>query len=332
MSRARGVAGKLGSMSTEAEARKTLIDPQLRLAGWRVGDPSHVAEEFQVDGLADPSGAGMVAESGPAWKRTSLAADYALMNRGRVLAVVEAKRPSSSPRIAEEQSLTYVRAIQARQGGKLPFLLVSNGHEIWLWESDFYPAVKVLGFPTPDDLEWMDQRRDQRRPLSVELINTSIAGRDYQIQGIRALLESIEKRRRTFLLVMATGTGKTRTAMALIDVLQRAHWVRRVLFLVDRIALRDQAIEAFRDHLPDSPYWPRVEGEDVESEWASNRRLYCTTYPTMLNLIEAGNTPDTFISPHFFDLIILDESHRSTTGHRSVDSTRPCLSQLVAAV
>lgn len=80
-------------------------------------------------------------------------------------------------------------------------------------------------------------------------------------------------RRRHFLLVMATGTGKTRTAMGLIDVLLRAHWARRVLFLVDRIALRDQAVDAFREHLPSSPYWPRTEGHRVETAWAANRRL-----------------------------------------------------------
>lgn len=305
-------------MSTEAQARRELIDPLLRLAGWRVGDPSHVAEELQIELLPAPGGAGIAAEGGPADGRR-LGLDYALMNRGRILAVVEAKRPSEDPRIGEEQSLTYQRAIQARQGGSPPFLFMTNGHETWLWETDFYPATRVLGFPTPDDLAWMDQRREQRRPLSQELIDTSIAGRDYQIQAIRSILESVERRRRKFLLVMATGTGKTRTAMALIDVLQRAHWARRVLFLVDRIALRDQALDAFREHLPESPYWPRVEGDDVESTWATNRRLYCTTYPTMLNLIEAGTTPEAFISPCFFDLVILDESHRSIYNkYRSV--------------
>ena len=144
-----------------------------------------------------------------------------------------------------------------------------------------------------------------------ERIDTNIAGREYQIGAIRAVLEGVETRRRRFLLVMATGTGKTRTAMGLIDVLLRAHWAKRILFLVDRVALRDQAIDAFREHLPDSPYWPRSEGHSVETTWAGNRRLYCTTYPTMLNLIEGGTASGTFISPHFFDLVIADESHRS---------------------
>ena len=193
----------------------------------------------------------------------------------------------------------------------MPLVLYTNGHDTWMWESEFYPPAKVRGFPSPLDLDWLDQRRATRKPLSVELIDTGIAGRDYQVAAIRSVLEGVEARRRKFLLVMATGTGKTRTAMGLIDVLLRAHWAKRVLFLVDRVALRDQAIDAFREHLPDSPYWPRTEGHRVETEWAANRRLYCTTYPSMLNLIEAGTAPGSFISPHFFDLIIADESHRS---------------------
>jgi type I restriction enzyme R subunit len=105
---------------------------------------------------------------------------------------------------------------------------------------------------------------------------------------------------------MATGTGKTRTAVALVDVLQRAHWVKRVLFLVDRIPLQEQALAAFKEHLPASPRWP-----DQGEAFNRNKRIYVTTYPTMLNLIHAGTTPDKWISPFFFDLIVADESHRS---------------------
>lgn len=236
-----------------------------------------------------------------------------------MVAVIEAKKTAKAAEPGQEQALTYARNIQRRQGGRLPFVLYTNGHDIYLWEVDDYPPTKVHGFPTPLDLEWMDQRRQTRNPLSVELIDTSIAGRDYQIGAIRAVLEGIEIRRRRFLLVMATGTGKTRTAMGLIDVLLRAHWAKRVLFLVDRIALRDQAIDAFRDHLPDSPQWPRIDGARVEQAWSPDRRLYCTTYPTMLSLIETGTAPDTWVSPHFFDLIIADESHRSIYNiYRSV--------------
>ncbi len=152
------------------------------------------------------------------------------------------------------------------------------------------------------------EARHARRALSVELINTAIAGREYQIEGIRTLLEAIEHNRRKFLMVMATGTGKdAHRRTALVDVLMRAHWVKRVLFLVDRIALQEQALNAFKEHLPSSPRWPAEAGEPFDR----NRRVYVTTYPTMLNVIQAGATPSTWISPFFFDLVIADESHRS---------------------
>ncbi|MDY6990078.1 MAG: DEAD/DEAH box helicase family protein, partial [Thermodesulfobacteriota bacterium] len=186
-------------------------------------------------------------------------------------------------------------------------IFYTNGHDIYCWESDFYPPSKTYGFPTHDDLEWMHQRRQTRKPLSVELINTSIVDRDYQIAAIRTVLEKAEAKHRKFLLVMATGTGKTRVAIALLDVLIRARWAKRVLFLVDRIALRDQALDNFKEYIPSAPRWP----QSGEKAFPKDRRIYVTTYPTMLNLIEAGTTPKTWISPHFFDVVIADESHRS---------------------
>jgi type I restriction enzyme, R subunit len=274
-------------MKTEAETRKDLIDEALRLAGWSLSDPAQVAQEYAID-------VSLAAEPPPEpWGDDIQYADYCLILRGRIVAVVEAKRTSKEPQLGQEQGLQYAQRIQHLQGGALPFVLYTNGHETWLWESDYYPPVKVRGFPSPSDLEWLDQRRAAREPLAAAPIAPDIAGRPYQVAAIRAVLESLEARRRRFLLVMATGTGKTRTAMGLIDVLLRARWAKRVLFLVDRVALRDQAIDAFREHLPDSPYWPRAEGHGVETAWAGNRRLYCTTYPTMLNLIEAGTTPAT---------------------------------------
>ncbi|MCK6507765.1 DEAD/DEAH box helicase family protein [Myxococcota bacterium] len=298
-------------MSTEDQTRKTLIDVALRLAGWRLDDPTHVVEEYRIDRVDAGTAPSLTAEVGKHADWGHLQADYALLSRGRVLAVVEAKKTAKAAELGQEQALTYARNIEQLQGGHPPFVLYTNGHDIYLWEVDHYPPIKVAGFPSPLDLEWLDQRRQTRSPLSAELIDTSIAGRDYQIAAIRSILEGVEAKRRHFLLVMATGTGKTRTAMGLIDVLLRARWAKRVLFLVDRIALRDQAIEAFREHLPDSPHWPRIEGTRVEQSWDGNRRLYCATYPTMLNLIQGATTPDTWISPHFFDLIIADESHRS---------------------
>ena len=104
--------------------------------------------------------------------------------------------------------------------------------------------------------------RKHKVALTDELINTAIAGRDYQLQAIRSVMEGIERNRRLFLLVMATGTGKTRTCIALVDALMRAGHVQRVLFLVDRIALRGQALDAFKEFIPDEPRWPEL-GEKI---------------------------------------------------------------------
>ncbi|MFZ6014693.1 MAG: DEAD/DEAH box helicase family protein, partial [Bacteroidota bacterium] len=144
----------------------------------------------------------------------------------------------------------------------------------------------------------------ERKSLAGELINTRIAGRAYQAQAIRSVLEGIEKRKRKFLLVMATGTGKTRTCIALVDALMKGGWAQRVLFLVDRISLRDQTLTEFKEHLPDEPRWPK----EGETNISKERRIYVSTYPTMLNIIRDQHN---LLSPHFFDFIVVDESHRS---------------------
>jgi len=289
---------------TEAETRKKLVDEKLQLAGWNVNDPSQVIEEMDID----LNKAGLQVESNPnnpfAGHRF---ADYVLLHKGKPAAVIEVKRTSKDPALGKEQAYQYASNIQKIYEGNIPFIFYTNGYDIYFWESELYPPYKVTGFPTKDDLEWMVQRRESRNPLSIELINTSIVERDYQIAAIRSIIEEIEKSNRKFLLVMATGTGKTRTATALIDVLMRARWAKRVLFLVDRIALRDQALDAFEEFIPSEPRWP----QRSEKNFAQNRRIYVTTYKTMLNLIENGITEQTWISPHFFDVVIADESHRS---------------------
>ncbi|MBI2354731.1 MAG: DEAD/DEAH box helicase family protein [Deltaproteobacteria bacterium] len=291
-------------MKTEKQTRQELIDKRLALAGWNVRDPSQVTEELDIDLSA--AGRERVSEPVSPYDGHRFA-DYALLRHGKPVAVVEAKKASRDAALGQEQALQYATNLQEIHGGHVPFVFYSNGYDTFYWESDFYPPEKVPGFPTNGELEWLDQRRQTRKPLSVELINTDIAGRDYQIAAIRSILEGIEAKRRKFLLVMATGTGKTRTATALIDVLLRARWAKRVLFLVDRIALQEQAIEAFKEYLPAEPVWPRSK----EKTFSRDRRLYVTTYPTMLNLIQNGAAPATWISPFFFDLIIADESHRS---------------------
>lgn len=287
-----------GLMESEKQTRLELIDKLLLQSGWNVKDPTQVAEEFDV---LTPKG---IAETSASYKVHQFS-DYALLGRdGKPLAVVEAKKSSREAAIGREQAKQYCYSIQNQKGGDLPFCFYTNGHDIYFWDLENYPPRKVVGFPTRDDLERFQFIRRNKKPLAHELINTDIAGRDYQIRAIRAVLEGIEQKQRDFLLVMATGTGKTRTCIALVDALMRASHAEKVLFLVDRIALREQALAAFKEHLPDEPRWPKI-GEKLI---AKDRRIYISTYPTMLNIIRDELQQ---LSPHFFDFIVVDESHRS---------------------
>lgn len=285
---------------SEAQTRSELIDRQLAQSGWNVNDPTQVVEEFDI--LTDlPDG---VMEPRTPYEGHQFS-DYVLLGKdGKPLAVVEAKKSSKDAAIGREQAKQYCYNIQKQLGGELPFCFYSNGHDIYFWDLDNYPPRKVVGYPTRDDLERFAYIRRNRKPLTQELINTSIAGRDYQIRAIRSVLEGIERKQRDFLLVMATGTGKTRTCIAMVDALMRAGHAEKVLFLVDRIALREQALASFKEHLPHEPRWPNV-GEKLI---ARDRRIYVSTYPTMLNIIRDESQ---HLSPHFFDLIVVDESHRS---------------------
>lgn len=284
-------------MKTEKLTRKEIIDTRLKQAGWNVTDRTQVIEEFDIHlkVVEDP----LTPYTGHQFS------DYVLLGKdGKPLAVVEAKKTSVDAAIGREQAKQYCHHIKTIHGGAIPFCFYTNGHDIYFWDLDNYPPKKVYGFPSRDDLERYSYLRKARKPLAGELINTKIAGRNYQVASIRAVMEAIEKRKRKFLLVMATGTGKTRTCIALVDALMRAGWAERVLFLVDRIALRDQTLEAFKEHLPNEPRWPK----QGEKEIATDRRIYVSTYPTMLNIIR---DEEKTLSPHFFDLVIVDESHRS---------------------
>lgn len=287
-------------IKSEAQTRSELIDQQLAQSSWNVKDPTQVIEEFDIlttlpEGVAEP--------------RTPYEghqfSDYVLLGKDRKpLAVIEAKKTSRDAAVGREQAKQYCYNIQKQLGGELPFCFYANGRETYFWDLENAPPRKVVGFPTRDDLERFAYIRRNRKPLTQEFINTSIAGRDYQIRAIRSVLEGIERKKRDFLLVMATGTGKTRTCIAMVDALMRAGHAEKVLFLVDRIALREQALAAFKEHMPNEPRWPNA-GEKLI---AKDRRVYVSTYPTMLNIIrdEAQH-----LSPHFFDFIVVDESHRS---------------------
>jgi len=290
--------------TAESATRKEIIDIRLGEAGWNTADRSLVIEEFFIPPADQQNRVGPFIDENPLPSGGRGFSDYVLLGKnGKPLAVVEAKRSSKDAALGREQAKLYCNDILARQG-ELPFCFYTNGHEIFFWNLGENPPQKVHGFPTRQDLERLLFIRRHKKPLTDELINTSIAGRDFQLQAIRSVMEGIEKKRRRFLLVMATGTGKTRTCIALVDALMRAGHVQRVLFLVDRIALRGQALDAFREHIPDEPRWP----EPGEKTIATDRRVYVATYPTMLNVVrdEADS-----LSPHFFDLVVVDESHRS---------------------
>lgn len=285
---------------TEAQTRKNLIDSLLRLAGWDINNRAQVIEEYDIK-VTLPEG---VSEPRTQYEGHQFS-DYVLLGKdGKPLAVIEAKKSSRDAAIGREQAKQYCYNIQKQLGGELPFCFYTNGHDVYFWDLENAAPRKVVGYPTRDDLERFAYIRRNRKPLTQEFINTAIAGRDYQIRAIRSVLEGIEQKKRDFLLVMATGTGKTRTCIAMVDALMRAGYAEKVLFLVDRIALREQALAAFKEHLPNEPRWPNV-GEKLI---AKDRRVYVATYPTMLNILRDETQ---YLSPHFFDFIVVDESHRS---------------------
>lgn len=285
---------------SEATTRQHIIDLRLLKSGWDVHNPAQVTSELDI-WVGLPEG---VAE--PEYEYQGFQyADYVLLGEdGYPLAVVEAKKTSKDARVGQEQARQYAVNIQKNSGKDMPFVFYTNGNDIYFWDTENYPPRKVYGFPTRKDLERLLFIRKNQKPISQELINRDISDRPYQIEALRSVFESIDKGKRKALLVMATGTGKTRTCASLIDVLMRTNRVQRVLFLVDRIALRNQALDAFKEYLPNAPVWPKI----GETEIATDRRIYSATYPTMLNIIENKDCP---LSPHFFDLIVADESHRS---------------------
>jgi type I restriction enzyme R subunit len=270
----------------EAQTRALHIDPQLRAAGWKLNDRTQVRLEVPVDGYdAEP------------WNGVT---DYCLYDAsGNVLAVVEAKRCSRNAREADEQLRHYVTEIAKKQPFA-PFGFMANGHDIWFWEVGLANPRLVAGFFAPTDLERLKFLRQNRRPLETTPINRSIVDRPYQHEAIRRLAEAFAANKRRGLLVMATGTGKTRVAMALIDVFLRANQAQNVLFLADRDALVDQTLtDGFKAHLPFEPR-DRIYTHQIDK----TKRLFVATEQMMALCYTKFN-------PGFFDLIIFDEAHRS---------------------
>ncbi|MBE7502342.1 MAG: DEAD/DEAH box helicase family protein [Verrucomicrobiales bacterium] len=270
----------------KSATRSLLVNPLLLARGWKLHDRSQVRFEVPVDGY-DPT----------PWNGIT---DYTLYRpSAEVLSVVEAKRASRDPRTAEEQLRQYVTTLARRQAFA-PFGFMSNGLNTWFWEVGLAHPRLVAGFFTPADLERLLFIRQNGQPLASTAINTSVVDRPYQHEAIRRVCEAFERGLRRALLVMATGSGKTRTVMALIDLFLRAHWAQKILFVADRDALVEQALnDGFKTFLPHEPR-VRIHTANLDTD----KRLYVATLQTM------GRCFGKF-SPGFFDLIIFDEAHRS---------------------
>ena len=275
---------------SEARTRDYYIDLLLKEAGWALDKAQD--REFEVSGMPNESGVGFV--------------DYVLWgNDGKPLALVEAKRTKRDPRVGQQQAKLYADCLE-KQFEQRPVIFYSNGYEHWIWDDTNYPPRQVQGFYKKAELELLIQRRSTRKSLSEAEINSNIADRYYQTRAIRRISESFEKDNdRKALVVMATGAGKTRTVIALCDLLMRCNWAKRVLFLADRVALVKQAVNAFKQNLPDSSPVNLVTEKDTEG------RVFVSTYPTMMKQIDEMNDGQRRFGVGHFDLVIIDEAHRS---------------------
>ncbi len=281
---------------SEFKTRKIYIDVDMKQMGWKfTGTDADVQEEYPVEGMA-----GVVGQMGYV--------DYVLFGKdGLPLAVVEAKRSSKDPNIGRKQAVLYADCLE-RKFGRRPMMFTTNGFETYFWDDQSSPQRKVSGIFSKNDLQKLMNRRTERKDLMAVPIDDRITDRYYQKEAIRAVCEQLGLGFRKHLLVMATGTGKTRTASSLADVLSRGGYVTNILFLADRTALVKQAKDDFKNYLPDMSLCNLCSNKDDR-----NARIVFSTYPTMLNAIDQTKTQDgiALFTPAHFDLIIIDESHRS---------------------
>lgn len=279
---------------SEAKTRKIYIDLYLREAGWEVCDekdvcmPGKAGIEIRVEGMPNNANEGFC--------------DYVLYGRnGLPLAVVEAKKTSVSPEKGRHQVCLYGECLKKKYG-YMPILYYTNGYTIKVIDG-IYPDRELMAYHTIDELELMIQRRSRGKITDLK-ISDEITNRPYQKMAITSICEHFNNNNRRGLLVMATGTGKTRVAISLVDVLARNNWVKNVLFLADRTSLVSQAKKNFSKLLPHMSIC-ELSGS---GEKDMNARLMFCTYQTMINCID--NEQKTFTSGRF-DLIIIDEAHRS---------------------
>ena len=274
---------------SEAETRDYFIDLLLKEAGWELDERNF---EIEVAGMPNNAGKGFV--------------DYVLWgDDGKPLALIEAKRSRKDAKVGQQQAKLYADCLEA-QYRQRPVIFYSNGYEHWLWDDVSYPSRAVQGFYKKQELELLIQRRTSHKPLADAVINADIIERYYQTRAVRRIAETFEAdNQRKALVVMATGSGKTRTVIALADLLMRCNRAKRILFLADRVALVRQGVNAFKKHLPDSSPVNLVTEKNTES------RVYVSTYPTMMGQIDETFDSQRRFGVGHFDLIIIDEAHRS---------------------
>lgn len=284
---------------SEAETRKMFIDLMLKEAGWDVlttegaVQPLKACIEVEVHGMPNTHDVGY--------------ADYVLFgSNGLPLAVIEAKKSSVSPIKGKHQAELYADCLE-RQYGVRPVIYYTNGFETNIIDGLGYPPRRLYGFHTANDLELLIQQRG-RQDITDFSVKDNITDRPYQKMAIKAVCEHYNSKHRKGLLVMATGTGKTRVAISFVDVLQRNGWVKNVLFLADRISLVSQAHKNFVKLLPNATTCVLSDGN---SDRDTNARIIFSTYQTMINYIDTEDKP---FSVGRFDLIIIDEAHRSIFG------------------
>lgn len=279
---------------SEAETRRRFIDLMLREAGWEVLDtegdiqPWKACVEIEVQGMPNNQGIGY--------------ADYVLFGPDRKpLAVIEAKRTSVEPTAGEHQAEVYADCLE-RKYGVLPVIYFTNGFKHFVIDRLGFPKREIAAFHSLEDLQVLHHRQG-RADITDLSVRQDISGRYYQIAAIHAFCDHFNRKHRRGLLVMATGTGKTCTAISLVELLMRSGWVKNVLFLADRTSLVKQARREFAKHLPN------IECSDLTvADHNKNARILFSTYQTMINYVDADEKP---FSVGRFDLIIVDEAHRS---------------------
>ena len=271
----------------ETDTRTYLIDVYLKELGWDISHPDCI--EYQIDGMPNDTGIGY--------------ADYVLWgDDGKPLAVIEAKRTRSNPEKGKRQAELYANCLEQKFNQR-PVIFYSNGYKHWIWDDLSYPPREIQSFLKKDELERIIFRRSNRKSLDLVIPNQDIAGRSYQLEALKRIAEDFDKNARKALLVMATGTGKTRTAISLVDLLMRGNWVKRVLFLADRNSLLTQALRNFKTHLPTVTPIDLTKDKNAESA-----NVVLSSYPTMFNRITNGQGMQ--FSPGYFDIVIVDEAHR----------------------